>query len=447
MYMKLRVWLFAALTAGLAFTMTSKASAATRTVCFDLRLSDDRTYCPMKGDIYNYDAKRTCDPGGFVGIRGWLFELWDKDTDSGDDYCGEYFLGGTGLQCLTVEWENSACAADGEANPDFFIRLKPQVAGSHDSAILTALKGDGSRHSGTSWRNGPSGNPDKWVAVNCQHGSNCYILPGGILVPVTDPTGDRYQAYLAIDSAQRTLETFQSAMELRTEGINAYVDHVENLPVPGGNPDNNCPGGCSWDRWNIAIPYGAPAIDGQVSTHELGHVLQRREFGRDELNDNCSLNGNGWTPIVSEFESCATQEGWASYVAVVSWWNPDYSYPPGAPSNARYHGNFVENAIPYSSNCETNGHLALQVIKFFWDLDDVNNEGAVAPATTADTWTNSTTGLLNVWHLFPDGTDNRENYEGDGLDVDGVNLRDYSYHTSGLYPQEQHNCVHLQTYW
>jgi len=48
-----------------------------------------------------------------------------------------------------------------------------------------------------------------------------------------------------------------------------------------------------------------------------------QEIVRDGLQDDCSLNGNGHTLTGTEYESCATAEGWAGYVAITSLWDPE----------------------------------------------------------------------------------------------------------------------------
>ena len=77
---------------------------------------------------------------------------------------------------------------------------------------------------------------------------------------------------------------------------------------------------------------------------------------------------------MAEHESCATTEGWADYVAAVSWYEPDnFSTVPIA------WGFDVEEPIPVDSVCADNGGIELQVAKAFWDLDDWNNEVGGVP--------------------------------------------------------------------
>src|SRR5690606_12826984 len=115
----------------------------------------------------------------------------------------------------------------------------------------------------------------------------------------------------------------------------------------------------------------------------LGHILQRRMFpGTTAVGSGCI---GSWSFTSSETESCAVTEGWASYVAAVSWWNP------GGANDAAFSGNDIEAATPLSGTCSNNTIIPGQAAKAFWDLDDFNNEGAAGAASVADNQNSGTT--------------------------------------------------------
>jgi hypothetical protein len=146
-----------------------------------------------------------------------------------------------------------------------------------------------------------------------------------------------------------------------------------------------------------------------------------------------------------EYESCATTEGFADYVAIVSWYEPNNSgsVPMG------WGWNF-ETATPATSSCTDSAHMELQVAKGLWDFDDWNDEaGAGAAAGSDDRLAYATSDIVVGWRQFPDGTDNREGYEDDR---DGVNMRDYWANNDNRFTATgafetliRHNCLTAQT--
>jgi hypothetical protein len=94
--------------------------------------------------------------------------------------------------------------------------------------------------------------------------------------------------------------------------------HVR-LHYPGRS---GCPTSCADDRENFHIN-GSQGGDGVLVGHELGHVLQMQRFNRDDLQDDLSKSGNGWNNTSDEYDSGATTERFASYVGVVSWYEPN----------------------------------------------------------------------------------------------------------------------------
>ena len=86
----------------LVFADALTASAATRTVCFELKIADDRTNCPVTSTP---GAKRGCNPGHDIDAVGHVFELWDKDDpeNAPDEYIGKWVIPGSGRVCATFE--------------------------------------------------------------------------------------------------------------------------------------------------------------------------------------------------------------------------------------------------------------------------------------------------------------------------------------------------------
>src|SRR5688500_849970 len=112
--MKRTLVLIAAL---LGVLLSQFAYAAPRTVCFHLRLADDRYNCAAATEA---GARRPCNNGGHVDAVGHQVQLWDRDFNSDDDFIGTWYIGGEGTQCITFEWEN-ASYSKGEPHPDTFL--------------------------------------------------------------------------------------------------------------------------------------------------------------------------------------------------------------------------------------------------------------------------------------------------------------------------------------
>jgi hypothetical protein len=399
--------------------VTTGAAAATRTVCFDFKIADNRVDCPQASET---GVKRACDPSDEVDGVGHLYELWDKDDTGDDEYIGTWRIGGTGTRCATFEWENSTYDK-GEADPDVYFRYINRVGSAANGVEVVAVEAGGGAHPVTSWRDGSVFDDDLWVAVNCQ--STCTMYPAGNLIATSDAASERGQRILALDTAQRALETFGSL----------FNEDVE-MHYPGDDPATSY----ADDRDDFHVRESG-ADEGMVAAHELGHVLQMQLFGEDDLRNEC---GSSHSLTSVETNSCATTEGFADYAAVVSWYDPNVS------GTDPWGWSFdFEDATLTSSNCATNGDIEGQVARGFWDLDDVDGEnGEGAAAAWDDTVHHSTVEIAEGWVYFASGTGNRENFEsGD----DGVNAKDYYYNNdhrfSGIYTSFiSHNCLLYQDY-
>jgi hypothetical protein len=409
------------------FTSVGISFAADRTVCFRMKIRDDRWNCSTSSEA---GARRPCNQGGYVWMVGHQVELWDKDWSGSDEYIGTWYISGAGTQCMTFPWEGQSYQK-GEANPDLYLRYINKVnrTGYSNYIYVEGRQQNGNAATKTSWRNGQSGDPERYVAMNCASGSTCNIFPSGSLVPTNDIASERGLRIMALDSAQHALQAFGEVMDT----------HIK-LRYPGRT---DCPTSCTPDRDLIHIT-ASRGNNGFNVSHEVGHAIQMQEFNQDWLRDDCSRNGDGHSLTSIEHESCATTEGFADYVGVTSWYEPNNSstVPIGWSTD-------FEVAQPQSGTCSTNAHMELQVAKAFWDLDDWNQENGVAPAAgDDDDLAYSTTAIARGWRQFPNGSGNRDDGESGR---DGVNMRDYYANNTGRFTSSnffetfiRHNCLQAQ---
>lgn len=241
---------------------------------------------------------------------GYQIELWGKDFGepaSQDEFIGSWRIGASGVQCATFEWENASYSL-GELHPDVYVVFKNEARHPDGGVAVRIVDQNSNNYPDIDWRNGPSGNPEQWVAVNCT--GTCSIPD--TMAPTSDTSTNYGQAVLAMDSVQLTLQTYSTVMK-----------NDITIEFPSTKP---CPTGCAWLRNLIALPAGL-ATDGVRASHEAGHALQLQNFEQDQFSGDpgCSWNGNGWTMTSIEWQSCATYEGWASYLGGVSWWDPGNS--------------------------------------------------------------------------------------------------------------------------
>ncbi len=423
--MKFTVLMFVAVAAVFSANL---ATAAERTVCFHLQLADDRYNCAGTTEA---GARRPCDKGNYVDAVGHQIEFWDKNNNRDDEYIGTWYLTAGGTQCATFEWENAGYSK-GKSNPDVYLRYINVVnrSGYSNYITLKAVDTDGNDRPATSWRNGQTGDPDRYVTLNCAARTTCYMFPSGSLVPTNDRASERAQRIMALDSGQHTLQILGEQMNRNLR-----------LHFPGRS---GCPTSCSDDRENFHIN-GSQGADGILTGHEIGHTIQMQRFGQDNLNDDLSKNGNnGWSLDSDEYDSGATTEGFASYVGVVSWYEPNQfdTKPVGW-------GFDMDAAAPVRAACSDNRGVPVQVAKAFWDVDDWNDEsGSGVTAGWNDTLHYHTEDIIVGWDFFPNGTGNRQKNESGS---NGVNMRDYYENTRNWFTAPgyfetfiQHNCLQDQ---
>ena len=152
-----------------------------------------------------------------------------------------------------------------------------------------------------------------------------------------------------------------------------------------------------------------------------------------------------WFIHLPENDSCAVVEGFATYIAGVSWYDPNT-----ATTTPQLWGvDFETNSSQDTSSCAANRGIPLQTTKGFWDVADQTNEAGFMGQPTDSQWWFSTW-IVRGWNYFPNGTANRQN---DEASIHGVNLRDYYANTFvGHYSSSagledtlvRHNCAQTQ---
>lgn len=420
------------LTAGtLALPMT--ATAADRTVCFELKINHNnlRWDCP---DASTPGGRRACrNSSGYGWAVGFVYNVYDKDSGNGenDDFIGRWHVAGTGERCITFPWEGESYA-EGEANPDVYIEINNRVTAkvSDHSRTIDIIDNNEVDWPKTWWRNGVTGDSDRYVARNCQAGTTCRILPGNFMVPTDDPATDYGKALIIADSAQRMIQIFYGSMNASNVDI--------KYPAP------ECSTGCAVSQTLAKMPR-VRFDEGVRVAHELGHVLQMQQFEQNSLpSNNCwrgeigQASSNWWMGSV-EYYGCATTEGWASYVAGASWWNPE-----DTGSIPVYHGVDFEDATLLGADCAQSSRVPGQVAKAFWDLDDANNEAGTRPTADDDVTNVDTLWIVEGWDVFDDGPANRQDQEADRNA--GINAYDYDFNRN-VNDQTffKHNCLGSQT--
>ena len=414
------------LTMFLAFaTLVNTSHAATRTACYWVKFKDKRNGC---ADVSEDGARNGCDNGASRDAVGLWVEIWDYDSSNSDEYIGTWRIGGGGRRCATFEWENCSGNCDkGETHPDPYIKLVNTIQGSASGSI-EAVDEDGHAHVDLT-------GIARYYS-NCTTGANCYIAGTDILVPSNDESSLTAHRYMALDSARHALDVY---------GAQISEDIEMRYPV---YDDADYSWASSQHRIDVDNGNGN---DGDNLTHEMGHVLQMQLFNHDDLTSDCGTNSaHSISSTTLEHESCATTEGWADYVAAVSWWDPN-----NLDSDPYVSGESIENPTGGPVNfmpCADEGHTELAVARSFWDLDDVHEDvRTLVGYTTEDEIALTTTSISAVWAQFPNGNNNREDKESD---ADGVNRWDWQYHAESYYPSSlepylelnmYHTCVDGQT--
>jgi hypothetical protein len=427
---------FAAFTVAALSTVavSSAAHAATRKVCYEFLFNDQRFDCPVTGDPgvrqacqQKYMNFVTAADGDYSNPVGSYIELWDDDVNSNDEYIGTWVIGGTGQRCVTFEWEGAAYSK-GEANPDIYLKWKSKSRAPGGGPSVQAEQTNGTDYGDVSFSLSPFS--------NCAAGATCTF--SGYHVVSDDALTERGGRAQILNSAAHMLTVYYTIMD--------------NEPIEVAWPAS---GSSAQNRYQFQIEgdsgAGGPgnenrALMGQSTAHELGHLLQMQMFEQDDLINDCSLGGSGHSISGTEFESCATTEGWAGYVAAVSFWDPANAL--AAPSRMGF--DYVD-AAPADATCSNNAAIEGMVTRSFWDLDDGTSEAAIAPAVTSDNLNATSTFIAQGWDVFASGTADNQDFEGNNGDVHGVNLWDYYDNNTGRFVASklrdtllEHNCMEDQ---
>ena len=405
--------------------LVSSAFGANRTVCVELEFRDDRQDCPQVGAIGASHPCMTNQASPYSSADGHRIELWDKDSGaaSGDEYIGTWTIGTEGQFCMTFPWEGMPYHKS-EADPDVYIRYIYQVKNPYcpggDCTTVTARQSDGSPKPVVSWRDTDA------VQVDCGVGQTCDM---GLRRVTTSTSSVASLSIQALDSALLALRRFSSNISVSGNNV--------NMRVPC---DLECDGSVTSNRTRIDI-HSADAKTALAPPHEMGHVLQMSQFSQDWLYASCGGDGHGIQTI--ENQSCVTAEGFADYVAVVSWYNP---WSPGT-SPVMFGANWENHSMGTWGNCTSAAHTELMVGRAFWDLDDSSNEGA-SFGWAQDRDDEFSGNIVNGWGNFGWGTCNGCNAEING-DGNAVNMQDYFYNNDDWLSSTAyetllfHNCTYI----
>ena len=406
--------------------------AATRKICYEFLFNDQRSDCPLAADpgvrqacLQKYMNFVSAADGDYSNPVGSYLEVWDKDDSSADEYIGTWIIGGTGQRCVTFEWEG-ASYSKGEANPDVYLKWKSKVRAPAGGPTVLAENTSGTDYGDVSFRTS--------ATSNCANGATCTW--SGYHVVSDDALSERGGRAQILNSAEHMLAVYSTIMD--ASQINVA------WPASGSSSSSRTQFQIAGDASVGGTAVDNRALMGQSTAHELGHVLQQQMFHQDFLTDDCSLGGSTHSIPGSEYESCATTEGWADYVAAVSFWDPANA----ASAPARFGFDYV-TATPSSAVCSSNAAIEGMVARAFWDLDDSTSEAGAAPAAIADSYNATSTFIAQGWDEFANGTGNHDDGESDR---DGVNLQDYYFNNSARFVSVNlddtlldHNCMASQT--
>jgi hypothetical protein len=274
------------------------------------------------------------------------------------------------------------------------------------------------------------------VANDCLTGTTCSL---GQLFPSTDPASATALRSMALDSAQHALQVFNSVM---TQNV------IISTPRPGFCSSSTACVDANSTQNTLYFNADSVGSDGTTTLHEMGHLLQKQRFNQNFLIDNCTAGpDNSWSVLFSgaaEFDSCATTEGFATFVAAASWYD-------GTVANVTpllWGANMESNSRPLPT-CSDNRGIPLQSVKGFWDLHDATNEAGVDAFAPSDVTSFTPTTLVTAWDTFAAGTGNRQKAESD---QDGVNVWDYHVNAQSVtfggantsVSLITHNCIQMQ---
>ena len=427
----------------LCMAVSTASVGATRTVCGYVNFWDKRSNCSGCGTSCEPGRIDPCTPDTKKSARGLVVELWDYDSDGGDEYIGAWKWD-NGYRCMTFEWENAAYSK-GETNPDIYMKISGWKLRTGTAEYVYLRNPDWTTPADMTWRTTNRVN-------ECTGGAPC-VFPSEHIIG-TNSRSDSWTILMNMgNSIENPYLVFANYLvkELRVR----WAPHCIDCGDPSQGPDDCACGSATAgfaDRDQIRV-VDSSVWPWYVAAHEFGHVTQLALLGRTSLRCDYGPDGDHSLTGVNP-DSGATAEGWAHYVACRGYWDPENS------SSVPYIFGFdFESATPVNHDpgdtCADNRGVELQIGKSFWDLDDAASETYVAPAQTGDGINASTSDIAECWYEFADGTSNRQDFECDG-DCDtsdgswdpqhGVNAWDYYYNCSHIFAASfyssflWHNC-------
>jgi hypothetical protein len=210
-----------------------------------------------------------------------------------------------------------------------------------------------------------------------------------------------------------------SAGQYSTNLVNRLYGVQVRFPVP------TSPTGRTVSRTQVEMADNWVVFNNSTLAHEFGHVVHQIEFEQDGTWGDCTWAGDGHSWDSVEWEGCASQEGFANFVAAAT-----FFYPWAASPTA--YGFDIETGCSGSNQWSESNHARL-----YWDLYDSNNEtydGASLPFY----W------FVDKLNIFPDGTANRQDRELDS-NLNGRNAWDFYWHA--LYSGNGTNVDILYPLW
>ena len=402
--------------------LSANLAPVTLKYCVKLRYIDDYTDCPTgthTNGLTQWGPK--CD-GSKQVAQGFVVELWDRDGETNDDYIAtinlDYGNPSNNYACYTFEWDQSATCED---YPDIYVKTHYLARGSNSQNLYTKVvppPGNGDKYT-RSWRS-------RYYS-NCTDSETCYSKSLNFSSSATD-FGNRKAMILR--STQRFAQAWGTMTNITHHTI--YYEFRSGGGIVAIGPDRVKFDRNEYDNW-------------QSAAHEGGHCLQRQFFEAEGYAGQACPRPHYFTAPSNE--ACATREGWASFVAVAAYWNPENTN-----SDPFIYGAAIEDAEPLdtagcTASTSTNEDIEAQVTKAFWDLIDANNEGNTVPATKDDELNTGKQKLCNAWDDFPDGTGNHEDQE----PGETMNMYDFQYHLYDYVNDDKldntidHNCIDQST--
>jgi len=392
--------------------MSSAALAADRTFCGSLQFRDIRDGCG--GGAPNYRDGQTDGPCGTSTYQyaAWMIvDVYDYDDGgAGDDYIGRWYINGYQGFCITFPWEGESYQL-GETHPDPYIRVTLWDWKTVWHTVHAKLY--------------PSGNTPTAISfytnryTDCQRGTTCN-LPNVNYISTSETSQNTHLANMGDSGAHA----------MRVYGASSHAAQMEDVNLNYCSSGDPCDtSASSWDGTNAFINW-SDTDDPYAPPHEIGHLYAEQLFESNGpgpisycLNDPGCDHGVAST----EYDKTATWEGWASYIAAVSWWSPDDS-----DSTPYFWSWSVEDATPPHTGpgdtAADNRGIELQATRGFWDLDDARQDSSVSPCPNRSDQINlwSRSDIATAWLNFADGSGNRQEEESD---YNGTNLWDYWYNT------------------